>query len=124
MRKLAEMEREECRGKEAPKLKNPNKAKAIKKRGEEPLRQARPSGFRKLARTPWPSSHRLSSSSWVALRCTSANSSAVAFPCLINRGCDAVGLVPLERPFASRKVAGEAESSRDPMPGRRFRPPC
>jgi transposase len=40
MRKLAEMEREECRGKEAPKLNNPNKAKAIKKRGEEPLRQA------------------------------------------------------------------------------------
>src|ERR1039457_3482873 len=35
MRKLAEMEREECRGKEAPKLNNPNKAKAIKKRGEE-----------------------------------------------------------------------------------------
>jgi len=40
MRKLAELEREECRGKEAPKLNNPNKAKAIKKRGEEPLRQA------------------------------------------------------------------------------------
>src|SRR6266446_5278319 len=38
--KLAEMEREECRGQEPPKLNNPQKAKAIKKRGEEPLRQA------------------------------------------------------------------------------------
>jgi len=40
MRMLAEMEREDCRGKEAPQLHNANKAKAIKKRGEEPLRQA------------------------------------------------------------------------------------
>jgi len=34
------MEREECRGQEPPKLNNPHKAKAIQKRGEEPLRQA------------------------------------------------------------------------------------
>jgi transposase len=40
LRKLAEMEREECRGQQAPKLDNPNKTKAIKKRGEEPMRQA------------------------------------------------------------------------------------
>ena len=40
LRKLAEMEREDCRGKTAPILNNPQKAKAIKKRGEEPLRQA------------------------------------------------------------------------------------
>jgi hypothetical protein len=40
MGKLAEMEREECRGQAAPKLSNPKKAQAIKKRGEEPLRQA------------------------------------------------------------------------------------
>lgn len=40
LRKLAEMEREECRGKAAPQVKNPQKAKAIKKRGEEPMRQA------------------------------------------------------------------------------------
>src|ERR1022692_3797963 len=40
MAKLAEMEREECRGQAAPKLSNPKKAQAIKKRGEEPLRQA------------------------------------------------------------------------------------
>ena len=40
MGKLAEMEREECRGQAAPKLDNPKKAQAIKKRGEEPLRQA------------------------------------------------------------------------------------
>jgi hypothetical protein len=31
---------EECRGQAAPKLDNPKKAQAIKKRGEEPLRQA------------------------------------------------------------------------------------
>jgi transposase len=36
MGKLAEMEREECRGQAAPKLNNPKKAQAIKKRGEEP----------------------------------------------------------------------------------------
>jgi transposase len=40
LRKLAEREREECRGQEAPKVKNPQKAKSIRKRGEEPLRQA------------------------------------------------------------------------------------
>ncbi len=34
------MERAECHGQEPPKLNNPQKAKAIKKRGEEPLRQA------------------------------------------------------------------------------------
>ena len=34
------MEREECRGEEAPKLNNDNQAKMIKKRGEEPMRQA------------------------------------------------------------------------------------
>ncbi len=34
------MERPECRGQQAPELKNRNKAKAIRKRGEEPLRQA------------------------------------------------------------------------------------
>jgi transposase len=38
--KLAEMEREECRGQQAPNLKNPEKAKAIKKRGQDPMRQA------------------------------------------------------------------------------------
>jgi len=40
LRKLAEMERAECHGQEPAKLKNPQKAKAIQKRGEEPLRQA------------------------------------------------------------------------------------
>lgn len=40
LRKLAEMEREECRGQQAPNLKNPEKAKAIKKRGQDPMRQA------------------------------------------------------------------------------------
>ena len=40
LRKLAEMEREENRGQEAPKLSNPRKTQAIKRRGEEPLRQA------------------------------------------------------------------------------------
>jgi len=40
LRKLAEMEREDCREQQAPKLKNANKARAIKTRGEEPLRQA------------------------------------------------------------------------------------
>lgn len=38
--KLAEMEREECQGKEAPELKNNNKAKIIRKRGQEAMRQA------------------------------------------------------------------------------------
>jgi transposase len=40
LRKLKEMEREDCRGQEAAVLKNPNKAAAIKSRGEETLRQA------------------------------------------------------------------------------------
>ena len=40
LRKLGEMEREEKRGQTAPPLENPYKAKAIKKRGEEPMRQA------------------------------------------------------------------------------------
>lgn len=40
VRQLAEMEREECRGQEPPKVSNPGKAKAIKKRGEEGMRQA------------------------------------------------------------------------------------
>jgi transposase len=40
LRKLAEMEREQCRGQEPPKVNNSQKAKAIQKRGEEPLRQA------------------------------------------------------------------------------------
>jgi hypothetical protein len=40
LRKLGEMERPECRGQQAPELKNRNKAKAIRKRGEEELRQA------------------------------------------------------------------------------------
>lgn len=40
MRQLGEMERVECQGQEPPKVNNPQKAKAIKKRGEEPLRQA------------------------------------------------------------------------------------
>jgi transposase len=40
LRKLAEMEREECRGQQAPKPKTKEKATAIKKRGQEPLRQA------------------------------------------------------------------------------------
>jgi transposase len=40
LRKLAEMEREECRGQEVPKVKSPQKGKAIRNRGEEPMRQA------------------------------------------------------------------------------------
>lgn len=40
LRTLAEMEQEECRGKEVPKLKNPQKAKTIRNRGQEPMRQA------------------------------------------------------------------------------------
>jgi len=40
LRKLGEMEREECRGQAAPAVSNPQKAKAIRKRGEEPMRQA------------------------------------------------------------------------------------
>jgi transposase len=40
LRKLAEMEREECRGQAVPPLNNRQKAKLIEKRGEEPMRQA------------------------------------------------------------------------------------
>jgi transposase len=40
LEKLAAMEREECRGQQAPKGNNPQKAQAIRKRGEEPMRQA------------------------------------------------------------------------------------
>lgn len=40
LQKLAEVEREDCRGQEPPELNNPQKAKAIKKRGEEPMRRA------------------------------------------------------------------------------------
>ena len=40
LKKLAALEREECRGQAAPKTKNPQKARAIRKRGEEPMRQA------------------------------------------------------------------------------------
>jgi hypothetical protein len=40
LRKLSEMEREENRGQPTPPVKNPQKAKAIKKRGEEPMREA------------------------------------------------------------------------------------
>jgi transposase len=40
LRKLGAMEREEQRGQTAPPLANANKAKAIKKRGQEPKRQA------------------------------------------------------------------------------------
>jgi transposase len=40
LRKLGEMERQQLQGQTAPDLKNPNKAKAIRKRGEEPKRHA------------------------------------------------------------------------------------
>ena len=40
LRKLATMQPEEFREQAAPKVKNPQKAKAIKKRGEEPMREA------------------------------------------------------------------------------------
>jgi len=40
LRKLAEMERDECRGQQAPKSKYRQKANAIKNRGQEPMRQA------------------------------------------------------------------------------------
>ncbi len=39
LRKLGEMEQEEQRGQEAPALKNANKARKIKSRGQEPIRQ-------------------------------------------------------------------------------------
>jgi hypothetical protein len=40
LRKLGDMEREQQRGQTAPPLQNANKTKAIKKRGQEPKRQA------------------------------------------------------------------------------------
>lgn len=40
LRRLGEMERADFKDQEAPKLKNSNKAKTIRQRGEEPLRQA------------------------------------------------------------------------------------
>lgn len=40
LRTLAGMEREDCRGQEPPKLKNRQKAYAIKKHGEEPMHEA------------------------------------------------------------------------------------
>ncbi len=40
LRRLAEMERADCEGKQALQLKNQNKAKMIRQRGEEPMRQA------------------------------------------------------------------------------------
>ena len=40
LRQLAHMEREECRGQQPPELNNTKKARAIRKRGEDPLRQA------------------------------------------------------------------------------------
>jgi len=40
LRKLAEMERQDCRGQEPPKLKNRQKAYAIKKHGEDPMHEA------------------------------------------------------------------------------------
>lgn len=40
LRKLAQMEREDCRGQQAPKLKNAQKAKTIQKRGQDAMRQA------------------------------------------------------------------------------------
>jgi transposase len=38
--KLADLERKECQGQSAPEMQNQQKAKTIRKRGEEPLRQA------------------------------------------------------------------------------------
>ena len=40
LRKLAEMQRQDCRADPPPRVKNPNKARAIKKRGAEPMREA------------------------------------------------------------------------------------
>jgi transposase len=40
VRKLEELEREECRSQQAPKVKNPEKARSIRKRGQEPMREA------------------------------------------------------------------------------------
>src|ERR1700738_5130194 len=40
LQQLAAMERGECRGQEVPKSNNPQKGRAIRHRGEEPMRQA------------------------------------------------------------------------------------
>ena len=40
LRKLSELQRDDCRQQTPPKLNNPHKARAIKKRGEEPMRGA------------------------------------------------------------------------------------
>lgn len=40
LRKLAELERDDCRQQPTPNVSNPHKARAIKKRGEEPMRKA------------------------------------------------------------------------------------
>lgn len=40
LRKLAELQREDCRQQPPPTVNNPHKARAIKKRGEEPMREA------------------------------------------------------------------------------------
>ncbi len=40
MRKLAELEHPDCHAQTAPPLKNPNKANILRKRGEDPMRQA------------------------------------------------------------------------------------
>jgi transposase len=40
VRKLEELEREERRGQKAPEVKNPEKARNIRKRGQEPMREA------------------------------------------------------------------------------------
>jgi transposase len=40
LRKLGEMEQDQCRGQAAPEVKNPEKARAIRKRGQEPMREA------------------------------------------------------------------------------------
>src|SRR5215831_2441480 len=54
LRKLGEMERTECRGQAVPPLNNPQKAKLIRKRGEEFMRQAlyRMSGVDLTGKTP------------------------------------------------------------------------
>ena len=55
LRKLAEKEREDCRGRNAPKLKNPNKATLMKGRGDEPMRQAFGSPMKQvMVKTPRP----------------------------------------------------------------------
>lgn len=40
LRKLSELQRDDCRQQTPPKVNNPQKARAIKKRGEEPMREA------------------------------------------------------------------------------------